>query len=276
MGLAIGLAVLTAGCGPNKPPRIPYATYQAGFQNKLVQTGPSPQTFDTLKLTEKMKWVSYSSEQGELKGVLCYPQKNRKSYRGMVYLHQGHALTQADLSAIKPFLDASYVVFLPTFRGEQGNPGTFEMFLGEVDDAVAATNWLRDQTDINSNEVFVFGHSSGGALASLLSLRDDVPMQLSGSCNGLFYDRYSGWRYIAPYDQTDTTQAIMRQFVGFGPDMKQRHLAFIGKQDAYFSYGWDILLEEAEDSPNLTIKQVKGDHFTSLDPAIRAFLKAVK
>jgi hypothetical protein len=49
----------------------------------------------------------------------------------------GTSLGNGDLHDVQPFIDAGWTVLAPTYRGENGNPGTIELWLGEVQDAAS-------------------------------------------------------------------------------------------------------------------------------------------
>src|SRR5690606_1656554 len=54
-------------------------------------------------------------------------------------------------------------------RGENGNPGSYELCFGEVGDAAAALDWLAARPDIDATRLFASGHSVGGTIAMLLA-----------------------------------------------------------------------------------------------------------
>jgi DNA-binding CsgD family transcriptional regulator len=61
-------------------------------------------------------------------------------------------------------------LFMPMLRGENGNPGTYESFLGEVDDAIAAGRFVTSLPNVDGANVFVAGHSVGVVLTCLVSM----------------------------------------------------------------------------------------------------------
>ncbi|MEO0653074.1 MAG: prolyl oligopeptidase family serine peptidase, partial [Planctomycetota bacterium] len=72
------------------------------------------------------------------------------------------------------FRDAGVVMLFPTVRGTAGNPGLQEQFYGEVDDVVAAGEYLRGLPGIDPERVYLGGHSSGGTLALLVAESTDL------------------------------------------------------------------------------------------------------
>ncbi|MEO0687277.1 MAG: CocE/NonD family hydrolase [Cyanobacteria bacterium J06649_11] len=97
-----------------------------------------------------------------------------------MYLHGGFALGYQDIYDCKKFTDNGFIVMAPSFRAENGNEGFYEFLFGEVKDAESAVKWLSKQEYVDSDSIYVFGHSTGGALSLSLSLRDDLHVQFGG------------------------------------------------------------------------------------------------
>jgi pimeloyl-ACP methyl ester carboxylesterase len=71
------------------------------------------------------------------------------------------------------FLHAGIVLMRPSLRGRNGNPGQPECFVGEVDDIIAAGEYLRTRSDVDPNRIYLGGHSTGGTLALLTAASTD-------------------------------------------------------------------------------------------------------
>ena len=78
------------------------------------------------------------------------------------------ALRENDQSA-RGFRESGVVLMLPSLRGSNLNPGRNEFFFGEVDDVIAAANWLATRPDVDPNRIYLGGHSTGGTLALLVA-----------------------------------------------------------------------------------------------------------
>jgi hypothetical protein len=73
----------------------------------------------------------------------------------------------------RAFRDAGLVLMLPTLRGAHGNPGRHECFFGEVDDVIAAGEYLATREDVDPGRVYLGGHGAGGTLALLVASSSD-------------------------------------------------------------------------------------------------------
>jgi dipeptidyl aminopeptidase/acylaminoacyl peptidase len=67
----------------------------------------------------------------------------------------------------RAFREAGLVLMMPSLRGCNDNPGSREYFLGEVDDILAALEWLARRPDVDPERIYLGGHSTGGTLALL-------------------------------------------------------------------------------------------------------------
>lgn len=117
----------------------------------------------------------------------------------------------------------------PMLRGENGNPGNYELFLGEVDDARAAVKWLAGQPYVNPQRIYVFGHSVGGGVAAVLPLLDDVPMRHSGSSGGLYdHTTFLVWQIddTVPFENNPMERSV-RLLVGNSQFLQHPHYAYL-------------------------------------------------
>lgn len=174
------LAIIGISCKENS---VPGPTVSAPGQFTLTEARRARQVQLTQKMSAPQGYpkqappgaevVYYESAGRKLMAWLGQP-KGKGPHPGMLFIHGGFALNDEDFESIEPFLDAGYVVLLPSWRGENGNPGYFEFCYGELDDANAALEYLIKLPDVDAKRVFAFGHSStGGTLALLLAETTD-------------------------------------------------------------------------------------------------------
>jgi pimeloyl-ACP methyl ester carboxylesterase len=67
------------------------------------------------------------------------------------------------------YRNAGIVMMFPSLRGGNNNPGEKESFLGEVDDVLAAADQLEQVPYVDSDRIYLGGHSTGGTLVLLVA-----------------------------------------------------------------------------------------------------------
>ena len=72
---------------------------------------------------------------------------------------------------------------LSSWRGENDNPGQYEMFYGEVDDALAAISYLARLPYVDPSRIYMVGHSTGGTL-TLLTAEASTQLRAAFSLGG--------------------------------------------------------------------------------------------
>ena len=142
-------------------------TARHGFETKLRVRGKAPDSKGDAIPPKDVSVVTYKSSDIELKAFLSLKPEGDGPHPAVVFLHPGFALWPDDWPYAEPYLDAGFVVLMPSTRGDCGNPGVFEAFFGEVEDVIAAGDYVQSLPYVDPNQVFVAGHSAGGVLAVL-------------------------------------------------------------------------------------------------------------
>jgi len=78
-----------------------------------------------------------------------------------------------DDRSARAFRDAGLALMLPALRGSNENPGRNECFLGEVEDLIAAADFLAARADVDPARIYLAGHATGGTLALLAAASSD-------------------------------------------------------------------------------------------------------
>lgn len=189
----------------------------------------------------------------------------------MVFAHGGFALGGGDDEMAVPFVKAGFIVMLPAVRAENGNPGNFEVFLGEVDDVIAAGRKAKTLPGADPDRVYLFGHSIGGGLATLAALSGDHPFRIVGAAGGNYSilsckDIASEWGTFKPTE----AECKARFPDTYLPTLKTPLYSYVGTGDGYASAYGRAFKRIASDQFHLV--SLKGDHFTSVDAAIQDFI----
>jgi acetyl esterase/lipase len=126
---------------------------------------------------ELFRLVRYEGPTGKLAAYLTPDPKDGKKHPAIVWITGGDCNSidqgcwkegpaQNDQSA-SAYRKSGIVMMIPSLRGGNDNPGVKEGFLGEVDDILAATEFLRKQPHVDPERIYLGGHSTGGTLALL-------------------------------------------------------------------------------------------------------------
>ncbi|RUL78412.1 peptidase [Dyella choica] len=120
--------------------------------------------------------VSYSSPAGSLGAYLTPDPADGAKHPAIIWLTGGDGNsvgnvwrpgTDDDEETASAYRDVGIVMMFPSLRGGNTNPGRHEGFYGEVDDVLAAFDYLSRQPYVDPTRIYLGGHSTGGTLALL-------------------------------------------------------------------------------------------------------------
>lgn len=193
----VSASVLTASCkrqaGTTAAPSVApdLAAERAGFTTHLLRHGPSPESIEsidpTLHAPLDAAEIEYPSGGPSLKAWISLPPTDGKRHPAVVFLHGNFVFEMRQWTGTSAYRDAGFVVLTPMLRGENGNPGEFQMMYGEVDDVVAAGRYLASLPCVDGSRVFLAGHSVGGTSDAALALTDNflVISELIATANAI-------------------------------------------------------------------------------------------
>jgi len=147
-----------------------YARVRRSFRTKLIRQGPAPQEWQPYQVPAGVSEIEFKSGKLRLKAWINKPQEAGPKRPAVLFLHGGFAFGPRDWDMAKPYRDAGYVVMVPILRSENGQSGSFSMFYDEVDDVLAAAEFLKKQPSVDPKRMFLAGHSAGGTIALLAAL----------------------------------------------------------------------------------------------------------
>jgi dienelactone hydrolase len=244
----------------------------------LVRRGPSPQRWPEPEAPPGVQRVEYRSGELRLAAWLAVPEGRRADQRlpAVVYLHGWFGLRKEAWQDARRFVDRGFVVMVPMLRGENDNPGHFEMFYGELDDAAAAVRWLAARPEVDRGRIYAFGHSVGGNLAGLLSLVPDLPLVSTASVGGVYTaDAFDSWQRIVPFDRDDPAEVRARMLRPNLAEMQRPHHAYVGEDDAILRSARQVADAARARRAPFSLEVVAGDHFSSVPKAIDRFIARV-
>jgi len=298
----LGIVALTLLCGapagcrqqePNPPeaeaealasePSTPYLTRRSRHETELRERGPAPASYAEAEPPAGVRRVTYPSGELELSAWVRMPSFASAKAPALVYFHGDFAFGPDDMAVVEPFYEAGFVVMTPMLRGENGNPGDFELLWGEVDDGRAAVEWLARQDRVDARRIYAFGHSVGGGVAAMLSLYPELPLRSTGSCGGVYvpetfgrWAKSTGNAKLVRFDPSDPAEVQLRTL---GPNlawMVHSHVAYVGEDDPWFIDNAAALEAKAWAlGKPFELVMVPGDHMSSLEPALAAYLALI-
>lgn len=161
----------------------------------------------------------------------------------------------------RAFREAGLAMMMPALRGCSGNPGSREYFLGEVDDVLAALDFLARRPDVDPERIYLGGHSTGGTMALLAAA--------SGPrVRGVFA---FGPVAVPSYGETGTAldraegkELAMRSPVVFMDLIRVPTLVIEGEDGNTFAF--EPLRKAAKNAPVRFVAVPGGTHFNILAP----------
>jgi dipeptidyl aminopeptidase/acylaminoacyl peptidase len=250
-----------------------YAKARSRFHTKLLRAGPAPQAFEPLTLPAGVTDVTYSPIPFGLKAWLSRPVGGDKRHPAVLFLHGGHAFDTGDWRAAQPYRDAGFVVMAPMLRGENGQPGTFSMYYDEVDDVLAAAEYLRRLPDVDPHRIFVAGHSVGGTMTLLAALSSRIfraAAAFSGSPDQVLYVKLApGAKERAPFDYGIERELVMRSPLAFAAYFKCPLRIYDGSSEPQFEFTAARTAEIArQHGRDVRVVVNEGNHNTHLQRSI--------
>jgi dipeptidyl aminopeptidase/acylaminoacyl peptidase len=287
------LALLALACPVNAqatPPRpgAPIARdlqeYRSANPTHLTVHGPPPtawQDATPLKLPAGVKEVTYESDGLQLKAWMSDIPADGKVHPAVVFCHGGFWFSNEDWGFLKPFLDAGFVVMAPRVRAENGNPGDFEYYYGEVDDVIAAGRFLSQQKGVDQRRIFVSGHSAGGDLAALAVMAPN-PFALSAPIGAAIDMRMlvklqdERHKQLIVFNAADLHEVEARSAMLFTASLRAPIVLIYGDRDIHEkSYNQFVALAH-HFKKDASITVVPGNHGESLPNAIPGIVKLLQ
>ncbi|MGV3720043.1 MAG: alpha/beta hydrolase family protein [Actinomycetota bacterium] len=279
------LLLLLGGCGMRFPDRRTATPLSAATQplvearrarpTRLFRRGPAPQDYDN-QAPPGVERVTYGRR--KLPAWLARP-SGRGPHPAVLWAHGGFALAAADFEDARPFVAAGFVLMTPTWRGENGNPGDFELYCGEVDDACEALNYLAKRPDVDPKRIYVAGHSAGGTIAALTA-ESSRRVRAAAAVGALVDLRGAVERYRqpifeeAPFQWSDPRENDLRSPARHLGDLRCPLALYFGAEES------DLIeiarpMERYAKTLNkpVTLEIIPGaDHATAVAPAVREMI----
>lgn len=175
-------------------------------------------------------YLSYPSGDLTVTGYLFVdPYSNQDVEPGLIFNHGGVGGVSDGVKERCRFLaKQGYMVFAPSYRGEDDSEGEIEVAAGEIDDVLAALAILREHPGIQRDRFVMMGTSHGALISMHVATRPLGKELLKGvvAAYGVM-DIYGWYRYLVEND-FDVSDPLSQRVYGEGPQDKpeafaQRH-----------------------------------------------------
>jgi dienelactone hydrolase len=248
-----------------------YAQARRLFQTKLIRQGPAPQQGQIEQPPAGVREVTYQSGNLRLRAWVNGSPPDARKRPAILFLHGGFAFGADDWEQTQPFRDAGFVVMTPTLRGENGLPGSYSMFYNEVEDVLAAAETLAKLSYVDSNRLYVSGHSVGGTLtmlAAMTSNRFRAAASFSGSPDQASWA--SGQPQVVPFNPADQREFQMRSPLAFPQSFKCPVRIYYGNREFFFAANSQQTAKRAKTAGlDVEAVSVPGDHLSMVEPAMK-------
>jgi acetyl esterase/lipase len=251
---------------PDNHPSVDFVRYRQRIGTRLVQNTAAPDLYKDPGTREGVHLTRYPSHGSDLKMWQLNPSHHQlwseEGYPALIYVHDGTSFSEDELGHALSFAEAGFMVFAPTFRGENGNPGAHELLFGELDDLVAATARVSESPEVDRHRIAIWGHGLGGMLAALSSLVPRLPARYTGSSAGL--RPTSAFEVLhKPFEDSPRERSLR----AFGPNvhhLRTPHWACVAEEDLAVDTEAAIARRTAAElGLPLQVERVPGNRTTS-------------
>ncbi|WP_225977349.1 S9 family peptidase [Nostoc sp. CENA543] len=253
-----------------------------GFQTKLIRRESASKIVPEPP-TQLARIVYYDAKVGKLAAYISKPPQQGQRFPAIIWISGGDYNTiddgffrdappENDQTA-SAFPQAGIVIMYPSLRGGNNNPGVREGFFGEVDDVLAAADYLAKQDFVDPQRIYLGGHSTGGTLA-LLVAESTQRFRAIFSFGPVEDVRNYDDEYL-PFDQSNEQEFELRAPQRWLQSIQRPVFVFEGDEQPGNS---DSLRSLARNSRNPLVQfhLVKGaNHFSVLSPTTQLLAKKI-
>jgi dienelactone hydrolase len=233
---------------------------------------PPPGMFDLVK---------YRSPVGDLVAYVSHPPQDEQKHPVIIWVVGGFSNSISEVAwapasadndqSASAFREAGVLMMYPSLRGGNHNPGVIEYFYGEVDDLLAARDYLADLPYIDPARIYLGGHSTGGTLV-LLAAESSSAFRAVFSFGPAADVRVYGAEKLH-YDLSDPRESDLRSPIKWLDAIKSPTFVFEGSEGNIAALK---ALAAASKNPALHFFPVaKATHFSILRPLSRLIAQKI-
>lgn len=180
--MILALVVFLAACSaPAATDAQTLSEARAGHQTVIAARADTDDPVETPPAS-LFSVVSYPAASGAMAAYVTPRPADGQRHPAIIWMTGGDSSTIGDVWSPAPaandqsaraFREAGIVMMYPSLRGGNRNPGEHEGAYGEVQDVLAAADWLAKQDYVDPQRIYLGGHSTGGTLVLLTAEMSD-------------------------------------------------------------------------------------------------------
>lgn len=264
--------------GSQRKPYVPLVEARKGFKTTLLRKVSAGEPLDQPSKSPHgngFSIVKYDAPGGKYPAYLytpdAHPLAKDEKKSAIIWITGGDCNTIGDVWSpadkssdenATAYRDAGLIMMFPSMRGGNENPGFQEGFFGEVDDVLAARDWLAKQPNVDADRIYLGGHSTGGTLALLVAECSDqfrAVFSFGPVENVAFY----GPDFL-PFDFSNSKEIKLRAPGNWLKDIRTPTFIIEGTKDGNYA---SLISMKGSRNTNVHTLPIKGaDHFNVLAP----------
>lgn len=291
--LGFSLVILLSGCD--------HLTHQASFDVSETDLSSARQNFKTnivehsfqpdgppdVPPQDILSLIEYPAPDGKMAAYLTPDPKDGKKHPAVIWVHGGYggigsffwdAQPADDDQSARAIREAGIVMLIPSFRGENANPGQYEMFYGEINDLEAALAYLAKLPYVDPDRIYLAGHSTGGTTV-LLGNESIKGFRAAFSLGGIpdLKLRIEGGRMkvAVPFDQNDQKEFALRSPRTFIASLKSPTFYFEGEESYWPEFDEIQAVAKNKQAPLQVFEIKQADHFNIITPVTQMIAQKI-
>jgi dipeptidyl aminopeptidase/acylaminoacyl peptidase len=286
------LVLIVAGCGgaknspssPDEPSvnrQLTLMDARKSFSTKIVKFAESNDAPDSPAGAD-VQLIEYQSPVGRLAAYVTADPGDGKKHPAVVWVTGGDNNSIGDVwsprdrsddQSASAFRKAGIVMMFPSQRGGNDNPGRREGFYGEVDDILAATEYLANLPYVDANQIYLGGHSTGGTLVMVVGACSDRYLAIFSLGPVAAAEQYGGdYVYCDPNNKDEMR---LRSPIHWMHCVKSPMFVFAGAENGNWDGAVEIMADE-NSNPKIQFFKVPGhDHFSVIAPLVEKLAEQI-
>jgi dipeptidyl aminopeptidase/acylaminoacyl peptidase len=249
------------------------AEARRGFVTKVTRAAPAGEPAPTPP-PSVFRLVHYDAPPGKFAAYLSPDPGDGRKHPAIVWITGGDCNSIGEVWEPHPrnneqsasaYRKAGIIMMFPSLRGGNDNPGVREGFYGEVDDVIAASEFLAREPYVDPQRIYLGGHSTGGTLVLLVA---EVSDRFRATFSFGPTDDPRGYpkQYFVD-DRSNTKEMELRTPANWLDSVRRPLFVLEGTEPPVSNVADLYLMSGISANPLIRFLAVKGfDHFSVLAP----------